>query len=53
MTWLILAASGAVLLIAFFLRRHAEKRVAALGLADEVIYSDARSKRCSFPMSMA
>jgi len=40
MTWLLLAASTAVLGLAFLLRRHAQKRLAALDLAGEVIYSD-------------
>jgi hypothetical protein len=40
MTWLILGASAAILVLAFFLRRHARNRLAALGLAGEVIYSD-------------
>src|ERR1035437_101902 len=40
MTWLLLALSAAILVLAFLLRRHAVKRLAALGLAGEVIYSD-------------
>jgi CRISPR-associated exonuclease Cas4 len=40
MTWLLLGASAAILVLAFLLRRHAVKRLAALGLAGEVIYSD-------------
>ena len=40
MTWLILGASASILVLAFFLRRHARKRLAAQGLAGEVIYSD-------------
>lgn len=40
MTWLLLTLSTAILVLAFLLRRHAAKRLAALGLAGEVIYSD-------------
>jgi CRISPR-associated exonuclease Cas4 len=40
MTWLILGASAAILVLAFLLRCHAVNRLAALGLAGEVIYSD-------------
>ena len=40
MTWLILGASAAILVLAFFLRRHAAKRLAALDLAGEVVYWD-------------
>jgi CRISPR-associated exonuclease Cas4 len=40
MIWLILGASAAILVLAFFLRRHAQRRLAALDLAGEVIYWD-------------
>jgi hypothetical protein len=40
MTWLLLTLSAAILVLAFLLRRHASKRLAALGLTGEVIYSD-------------
>ena len=40
MTWPLLAASMAVLFVAIMLRRHAQKRLAALGVAGEVVYSD-------------
>jgi hypothetical protein len=40
MTWILLALSTAVLVLAFALRRRAGKHLAALGLAGEVIYSD-------------
>jgi CRISPR-associated exonuclease Cas4 len=40
MTWLLLTLSTAILVLAFLLRRHAVKRLAALGLAGDVIYSD-------------
>jgi CRISPR-associated exonuclease Cas4 len=40
MTWLLLTLSTAILVLAFLLRRHARKRLAALGLAGAVIYSD-------------
>jgi CRISPR-associated exonuclease Cas4 len=40
MTWFILGASAAILVLAFFLRRHAAKRLAALDLAGEVVYWD-------------
>lgn len=43
MTWLVLGASAAILVLAFLLWRHAAKRLAALGLAGEVIYSDGGS----------
>jgi len=40
MTWLILGASAAILVLAFLLRRHAQRRLAALDLAGEVVYWD-------------
>jgi CRISPR-associated exonuclease Cas4 len=40
MTWLILGASAAILVLAFLLRRQAQRRLAALDLAGEVIYWD-------------
>ena len=40
MTWLLLALSAAILVLAFLLKRLAVKRLEALGLAGEVIYSD-------------
>ena len=40
MTWLLLTLSTAILFLALLLRRHAVKRLAALALAGEVIYSD-------------
>ena len=40
MTWLILGASAAILVLAFLLRRHAQRRLATLDLAGEVVYWD-------------
>jgi CRISPR-associated exonuclease Cas4 len=40
MIWLILGASAAILVLAFFLRRHAQRRLAALDLAGEVVCWD-------------
>jgi CRISPR-associated exonuclease Cas4 len=40
MIWLILGASAAILVLAFFLRRHAQERLAGLDLAGEVVYWD-------------
>jgi CRISPR-associated exonuclease Cas4 len=40
MIWLILGTSGGILALAFFLRRRAQERLAALDLAGEVIYWD-------------
>ena len=40
MTWLLLTLSAAILVLAFLLRCHAVNRLAALGLAGEVVYSD-------------
>jgi CRISPR-associated exonuclease Cas4 len=40
MTWLVLGASAAILVLAFLLRLHAQRRLAALDLAGEVVYWD-------------
>ena len=40
MTWLVLGASAAILVLAFLLRLHAQRRLAALDLAGEVVYRD-------------
>ena len=37
MNWLILGASAAILVLAFLLRRQAQRRLAALDLAGEVV----------------
>ena len=41
MTWLILVASAAILVLAFLLRLRAQRRLAAQDLAGEVVYWDA------------
>ena len=40
MTWLLLAASTAILALAFLLRRHASKRLVGLDVTGEVVYRD-------------
>src|ERR1035437_6845175 len=40
MTWLVLGPSIAVLVLALLLRRYAQKRLAALDVAGEVVYWD-------------
>lgn len=40
MIWLLLTLSTAILVLALLVRRYAVRRLAALGLAGEVIYSD-------------
>ena len=40
MTWLLLAASTAILALAFLLRRHVSKRLAGLDVTGEVVYGD-------------